>query len=439
MSQGRWTPTKHLLLLSKKLVDVTAGRTTRLIVEMPPRHGKSQLCSRYFPAWYFGIKPQNNIILTSYEADFAASWGRMARDIIEKHGEELFDIRVRSDSSAANRWEIEGHGGGMITAGVGGAITGRGGNVLIVDDPIKNAEEAHSKLRRDKIWDWYKSTLYTRLEPGGAIIVIMTRWHEDDLVGRLLNPEYGEVEMWERVNFPAIATKDDILGRKPGEALWPNRYNIEELERIKGTVGSYWFESLYQQQPSPPEGSILKREWWKYYRQAPIHFDAVIQSWDCAFKDGPTSSYVVGQVWGKKGADKYLLDQVRARMDMPTTMAAIQTLSAKWPQAYAKYIEDKANGPAIIQMLTRQISGLIAVSPQGGKIVRAQAAAPDIEAGNVHLPDPSIAPWVHDFIEECAAFPNSANDDQVDSMTQAIHILRENPVLQSGGIRISNW
>jgi len=164
----------------------------------------------------------------------------------------------------------------------------------------------------------------------------------------------------------------------------------------------------------------LKRNWWQYYRQTPDRFDEVIQSWDMAFKDTKTADFVVGQVWGRKGADKYLLDQVRDRMDFPATVQAVRSLSAKWPQARNKLVEDKANGPAVIATLKNEIPGLIAVNPEGGKVVRAQAASPDIEAGNVYLPDPSVAPWVHDFIEECAAFPNGANDDQVDAMTQAL-------------------
>ena len=193
ISKGKWIPARHLLYTSKKLVDVSARRIKGLIVTEPPRHGKSELISKYFPAWYLGLFPDERIILTSYEADFAASWGRKARDIIEEYGEELFGIQVRQDSSAANRWGIQGYEGGMNTAGAGGPITGKGGNLIIIDDPFKNAEEANSKTIRDKVWEWYKSTLYTRLEPNGVLVIIQTRWHEDDLVGRLLNPEYGNV------------------------------------------------------------------------------------------------------------------------------------------------------------------------------------------------------------------------------------------------------
>jgi predicted phage terminase large subunit-like protein len=198
---------------------------------------------------------------------------------------------------------------------------------------------------------------------------------------------------------------------------------------------------LYQQSPQPAQGQIFKRDWWNFYRQAPFPFDEIIQSWDMAFKGTDASDFVVGQVWGRKKADKYLLDQVRARMDFPTTIQAVKTLSAKWPQAHAKLAEDKANGPAVIDTLKREISGLIAIEPQGSKEARANAVSPQIESGNVYLPDPSIAPWIHDLIEECAAFPKGTNDDQVDAMTQALLRLGEGTVDPSSvsllrGVRI---
>ena len=420
VSEGRWFPYEHLLFLNRKLVDVAAGRIKRLMVLMPPRHGKSELVSRYFPAWYIGTFPDKRIILVSYEADFAATWGRKARDLLEEHGPSLFGIRVSGKSSAANRWDIEGHEGGMITAGVNGPITGKGADIGIIDDPVKNDQEAMSVTYQERAYEWYKSTFRTRIQRDGAIILIMTRWHENDLAGKLLAAQEEEGEKWEVINLPAIAEDDDPLGREFGQPLCPDLFTIEALRSIEKAVGSFWWASLYQQRPSPAEGGIFKRYWWQYYRRAPDRFDEIIQSWDMAFKDTKTADYVVGQVWRRKGADKYLLDQVRDRMDFPATVQAVRSLSAKWPQARNKLVEDKANGPAVIATLKNEIPGLIAVNPEGGKIVRAQAVSPDIEAGNVYLPDPSVAPWVHDFIEECTAFPNGTNDDQVDAMTQAL-------------------
>lgn len=390
------------------------------MVFMPPRHGKSEFISRYSTAWILGKFPDTRIILASYEADFAATWGRKSRDLLEEHGPSLFGIRVSGKSSAANRWDIEGHEGGMVTAGVNGPITGKGADIGIIDDPVKNDQEAMSVTYQERTYEWYKSTFRTRLQRDGAIILIMTRWHENDLAGKLLAAQEEEGEKWEVVSLPAIAEDDDPLGREFGQPLCPDLFTKDALESIKKAVGSYWWASLYQQRPSPAEGGIFKRNWWQYYRRVPDRFDEIIQSWDMTFKDTKTADFVVGQVWGRKGANKYLLDQVRDRMDFPATIQAVRTLSAKWPQARAKLVEDKANGPAVIATLKNEIPGLITVNPEGGKVVRAQAASPDIEAGNVYLPDPSVAPWVYDFIEECAAFPNGVNDDQVDAMTQAL-------------------
>lgn len=420
---------EHILLLGDYLAKVECGEIPRLIVEMPPRHGKSETTTVKFPAYYLGKHPDRRIILASHTASLAARFSMRARNDFAQYAPDVFGFQVNPDVSAMYRWDVLDPNakpgrppGGMIAAGIGGPITGQGAHLAIIDDPVKDAESANSKIQRDAIWDWYRFVLRTRMMPGGAIVLVLTRWHEDDLAGRLLKQaaEDPEADQWTVLRLPAIAEADDPLGRPVGQALWGEQYDEKALAAVKATVGSYVWAALYQQRPSPPEGNILKREWWKFYRQAPETFDEVIQSWDCAFKDHKDDDYVVGQVWGRKKADKYLLDQVRGQMSFTATLTAIRTLSAKWPQARAKLVEDKANGTAVMDTLQHEISGLIAVEPEGGKEVRAQAVSPDIEAGNVYLPDPSIAPWVHDFIEECTAFPKAPNDDQVDAMTQAL-------------------
>lgn len=420
-SFGVWQPARHLELLCSKLEAVERGEIRRLMVFMPPRHGKSEVVSKKFPAWFLGRNPTKELIVTSYSADLAYDFSRIAKTTLETWGRELFDVEVEG---AVGRWGVKGKRGGLAAAGVGGPITGRGAHVAIIDDPFKNWQDAASTTIRDTVWEWYRSTLRTRLAPGGAVVLVMTRWHEDDLAGRLLEAAKADGEQWEKVDLQAVAEENDALGREVGDVLWPERFAQEEYENTRKAVGSRLWSALYQQHPAPDEGTILKREWWKFYKQPPTKFDEVIQSWDCTFKDANSSDYVVGQVWGRVGADKYLLDQVRAKMTLPVTMQSIRTLTAKWPNARVKLIEDKANGPAVIQMLTHEIPGLIAINPDGGKVIRAQAVSPDIEAGNVYLPDPTVAPWAHDLLEETAAFPNGANDDQVDAMTQALNRLR---------------
>lgn len=394
------------------------GRRRRLLVAMPPRHGKSELVSHWTPVWFLDLFPTRRVILASYEADFAATWGRRVRNTITRHAERL-RVRVAEDSAAATRWDTT-EGGGMVTAGVGGALTGRGAHLLIVDDPVKNREEAESAARRATVWDWWTSTAYTRLEPGGAVVLVMTRWHEDDLAGRLLAQMTAGGERWDVLALPALAEADDPLGREAGAPLWPARFDAEALAGIRRAIGSYDWAALYQQRPAPAEGGIFKRDWWRFYDTPPARFDEVLQSWDCAFKDAKTSDFVSGQVWGRVGADKYLLDRVHARLSFTETVKAIRALSARWPQAHAKLIEDKANGPAVIDTLTHEIAGLIAVEPQGGKEARAHAASPQVEAGNVYLPARHVAPWVDEYLDELAAFPNGRYDDDVDATTQAL-------------------
>lgn len=257
-------------MLNLALHDVAHGRCKRLMISMPPRHGKSELTSRYFPAWYLGTHPDNRVIFTSYEADFAATWGRKARDLLTAHGPDVFGVFVRQDSSAADRWDIARHDGGMVTAGVRGPITGKGAHVLIIDDPVKNAEEARSPTIREKTWDWYKSTAFSRLEPGGAVILIMTRWHRDDLAGRILKEGHDhDPEPWRVIKLPAVATgiEPDPLGRQPGEALWPERYSIADLAPNRSDP--YWWGSLYQQDPLAEGGT----EWAESLFPPSIWFD----------------------------------------------------------------------------------------------------------------------------------------------------------------------
>jgi predicted phage terminase large subunit-like protein len=309
----------------------------------------------------------------------------------------------------------------------------------IIDDPVKNREDANSEAMRKKLWEWYVSTLYTRLSPDGRILLILTRWHELDLAGQIIEQMKAEDgEQWRVVSFPAFAEpgRDDAHesdDRREGAALWPDRYNAKRLSTIKRVVGAYEWAALFQQRPSPSEGAIFLREWWKYYDESPgimaSRMDEIIQSWDMTFKDNTGNDFVVGQTWGKKGADRFLLDQARARMDFPATVKAVCAMKSKWPQANRIYVEDKANGPAVISILQREIQGLIPVNPEGGKVVRANAVTGQIESGNVYLPTPQRVSWIGDFIEECAAFPNGAHDDQVDAMSQAlIHMVEDDAI-----------
>ena len=339
----------------------------------------------------------------------------------------LFGKNIRSSGSGSylrnsDIFEIVNHKGTYRSAGVGGGITGMGGNIILIDDPIKDRAEADSLTIRNKVWDWYTSTLYTRLAPGGGIIVIQTRWHMDDLAGRLLS---SGAEKWRVVNFPAIAEHNEEH-RKAGEALHPERYDLASLLRIKTAVGSRDWAALYQQRPVPAEGAVFKRDWLKYYTESslPPTFEKLLISWDMTFKDTNRSDFVVGQVWGRAGANFYLLDLVRGRWDFVKSLEMFQVLAGKWPDAVKKLVEDKANGSAIIQTLKKSISGIKPITPTESKEARAYAITPLFEAGNVFIPAPKDVAWVKDFESEILTFPSGAHDDQVDAMTQALSELK---------------
>ena len=423
----------HHQLLCEYLDRLAQKEIRRLMVFMPPRHGKSELVSRKFPAFLLGNKPDTSIISCSYASDLASRMNRDVQRLIDSPEYEqlfpnsrLFGKNIRSTARGrylrnSDIFEIVNHRGVYRSAGVGGGITGMGGEYIIIDDPVKNREEADSATYREKVYNWYTSTLYTRLEKDGCILLTLTRWHEDDLAGKLLKASEDGADQWTILELPAICEEPikpyDI--RREGEALWKWKYDESALSKMKATVGSRDWAALYQQHPTPGEGGTFKREWWNYYKVLPSGLYDYIQSWDCTFKDAQSSDYVVGQVWARKGSSRYLLDQVRGRMSFTETIRAVRSLSAKWPQAVRKLIEDKANGTAVIDVLRKELPGLVPVEPEGGKIVRANAVTAVVEAGNVFLPDPSIAPWVHDFVEEHALFPNGSNDDQVDAQSQA--------------------
>ncbi len=413
-------------MLNEKLMEIPFKENSRLMVFLPPRHGKSMLVSHYFPAWYLGMFPDNRVILTAYEADFAASWGRRARDVLGEYGKPFFGIEVDDKSSAANRWDIKSHTGGMVTAGVDGPITGKGADVLIIDDPVKNAEEANSQTFRDKTWEWYQSTAYTRLEPDASIVIIMTRWHEDDLAGRILNSmNEGNGEHWEVISLPALAEERDILGRNPGEPLWPERYDLKKLEITKSTTGSYWWSSLYQQRPQPPEGGILKLSWIKHYNPnelPPLDELSIYQAWDLAISQKETADYTVCTTVGvSRDKHIYVLDWYRDRIDFPNQVRMVETLAEKWKPLQIG-IESNAYQQALPQQLKRtSMLPIKEVKRTNDKVTRISSAFVHFENGKILLPENHHE--LENFINEYIYFPQGKHDDMLDSTELAIELV----------------
>lgn len=435
-------------------VEAAANGTgpSRLIVSMPPQVGKSHTSSLWTPAWYLERYPTRQVILASHESRLAVSFGRQVRDTLTRHAAAgRLQVRLARDVAAAGEWETS-QGGGMLSRGIGGSITGRGAHLMLIDDPLKDFASAHSRTIREAQWDWWLSVAQTRLRPGAVVIVVMTRWHEDDLAGRLLSGEHeGDPDEWRVVRIPALGESEtddglapDALGREEGVpiATAADDESPDEAEarwaEVRRSVGPYVWAGLYQQRPSEPEGTILKRGWWQFYRregdtlllpdgtEIPLARLRIVQSWDLAVKDKLTSDFVVGQVWAAQGQGRrFLLDQYRERADFVETKRQMRILRERWPETSATYIEDKANGPAVIRELQDELSGLVAHNPVGDKTQRAFGIQGDLEAGSLWLPEPGTAGFdVRAFIDECAQFPSGANDDQVDAATQALLRLR---------------
>lgn len=448
-------PSWHHKVVANALDDVLAGRTRRLIILEPPQNGKSEQVSRRFPAYALGRNPDLRILACSYNATLAEDMGRDVQKIMDTPAyRRVFpETRLATardvEARTRGRFEVVGRRGYYVGTGIGGTVTGKSSDIGIIDDPIKNRAEAESATYRKAVWDFYASTFSTRqFGDTGAIIICLTRWHQDDLVGRLLKLEGNGGDAWRVIDFPAIyeppaAADDPRHGRSadqydfrtPGQPLWPDVYPLEELARRRAVMGEYEWASLYQQRPAPAGGAMVKDAWLARWHPrgtcpagqcalcAPVAYDEVVQSWDCAFKDGLTNSWVVGQVWGRRGASAYLLDQVRGHWDLPATLMQVERLTMRWPQAAAKYVEDKANGPAVVSMLARRVPGLIAVNVRDSKEARLQAVMPFMQAGNVLLPEDTARPWVGEYVNELTTFPSSTHDDQVDATTLALQKL----------------
>lgn len=399
--------------------DAIAGKSPRLIVMAPPRHGKSQLASRALPAWMLGNWPEQEVILSSYGQDLANDMSRDARMLAQTdvHRATFPAFALSGDRAAVQQW-LTSKGGGLKAVGAGAAITGRGGHLLI-DDAVKGAAEAASLLYRESQWRWYTDNARTRVPPGGGILVVMTRWHEDDLVGRLLRQAATEptADQWQVVCYPAI--------NAAGEALHPSRWPLSALASIRSGMSPYSWAALYQQAPVPDGGGRIKGAWLSQtYRTLPHDADRPVHSWDTAIKAGQLNDYSVCTV-ARKGKDSraYLTDVLRRRMEFPELLAAAKQLAAR-DNPRAVLIEDKGSGQQLIQMLRRDPAwhwSIIPITPTVDKITRMDAVTPWLESGRVMLPE--SAPWLADWTTELLSFPVGTHDDQIDSLSQMLDYL----------------
>lgn len=407
----------HIRRIVEKLEAVERGEITRLMIFMPPRHGKSLIASQIFPAWFLGRNPTKSVITTSYSANLAMEFGRSVRNQLSSAAfVSAFGIGLSPESRSVIRFHTT-QGGIYHATGVKGSLSGKGANLFILDDLVKNRQEAESPLNKSMIRSLYTSAIHNRLAPGGAIVIMNTRWCEDDICGWRLKEDAGR---WDVLSLPAI-------NEDKNEALWPEQYPLSvlrEIERICGTgIGRRDWLSIYQQAPISDAGNVFKRSWWKYYESVSIAgFKRIVQSWDTAFETKKANDYSVCTTWGEtSNGQYYLLDMWREKTEFPELKRAAFALFQKYkPQVVL--IEKKASGHSLIQELKRETKmPVISVEVDKDKVSRATPVTSSVEAGAVFVP--SSAVWLVDFLDEMSAFPSGAHDDVVDSCVHALEYM----------------
>ena len=417
----------HHKIIAEKFNDIANGKIKRLIINMPPRHTKSEFASNLLPAWMVGRKPDLKIIQTTHTTELAIRFGRKAKTLIDSpEYQQIFKTRLREDSQAAGKWETE-QGGEYYAAGVGSAITGRGADLLIIDDP-HSEQDALNAAALEKAYEWYTSGPRQRLQPGGAIVVVMTRWSTKDLTGALMKSQKEiKSDKWEVIEFPAIMPS--------GEPVWPEFWKLEELEGVKASLSVPKWNAQWMQDPTSEEGSIIKRDWWKVWEKDDIPpLKHVIQSYDTAFLKKETADYSAITTWGvfypndDSGPNLILLDALKDRYEFPELRRVALEQYQYWkPETVV--IESKASGLPLTYELRKMGIPVVNFSPSKGqdKHARVNAVAPLFESGVIWAPEEKYA---EEVIEECAAFPYGDHDDLVDSTTQAVMRFRQGGFVQ---------
>lgn len=431
LKKPRFTPGWHIDALADHLQAVARGQISRLLINISPGTMKSVECCVLWPTWMWAtIDPSLRFIFSSYSEDFTKRDNRRSKVLINT---DWFQERWPHVKIAATpETQLEYHntaGGERHGASTNSGVTGKHVHGIVEDDPLK-LQDARSKRARDDAWTYHSEALGSRLLPeGGWRVVIMQRLHEDDTSGRILERAGAEdddsyVHLRLPMEFePKFRCKTSLPFEDPrteeGELMWPARLTPAYVRALKGAngLGGYGFAAQYQQRPTPAEGGIVKRDWWRRWTTLPERLTDYLISLDCTFKRSGTS-FVVFQTWARDGANAYLLDQFRDKVDFVETVRKLLVFCARWPQATLKLIEDKANGPAVISTLKSSVPGLVAEEPKGSKEERLSAVSPFIESGNVYIP--AVATWVEGYIEELSIFPNGANDDQCDATSQAL-------------------
>jgi len=426
-------PNWHIEYVVEYLEAVTAGQITRLVINLPPRYMKSLLVSVLWPTWEWIAAPHRRWIFASYAETLASKHSLDRRTILQSswYQDRWGDrVRLAADQNVKQEF-VNTRRGHMVATSIGGSITGKGGNRIVVDDP-HHPLQVDSDVQRESALAYFTRTLSTRLDNKNddAIVIVMQRLHERDLSALCLDLGFthvclpAEAEDRTRHVYPRSGR---VHHREPGDVLWPEREGPAVLAQQKRALGAAVYAGQYQQRPAPAGGLLFHADWFKFYDELPPKVDRWLQSWDMTFKDSPLSDFVVGLQAATCGADIYVVDRRKGQWAFAETSRQVEAFYRQYPQTDTILIEDAANGPAIISLLGRLIPGIVGVTPDGGKIARAHAASPVVEAGNVRLPNPrpqgQLRPeraWVEDFLHQCTVFPRGAHDDDVDALTQLI-------------------
>ena len=426
-TEGEFVYGRHHAYIEDRLLSLYEN-PLRLAISQPPRTGKTFLASIYFTAWAAMKFPNTKVIVLSNSEDFATKKiGRPIRNVIQRSGPTVFDVDLEKDATSVKNFELT-NGSEIYCSGITGSFVGRGANLVVCDDLLRDHTEATKANYLDEIWTRFTADVYSRLHKNGHIVISNTRWAEDDLIGRLVQNAQKGGDQYEVIKFEALCEnpEQDPLNRDYGEALWPEQMDEQQYEQIKAQLQPHWWQAMYQQNPAPREGYLIPVDNFRRYRELPKQNKELrIISWDTAYKEKEINDPSVAEIFDVIDGKIYLVDVIRERVAFTKLQELASQLNEAWrPNTHV--VEDRGSGTSLIQWMQENNIPVEAMEPEGNKVIRADNEAPQINAGLVYIPDDEIAPnWLDEFLSELQQFPNAPHDDMVDAMSQGLKFIRE--------------